>query len=32
LTVIGMASLYVGRILREVQRRPLYVIRDSVNL
>jgi hypothetical protein len=27
-----MASLYVGRILREVQRRPLYVIRDSVNL
>jgi glycosyltransferase involved in cell wall biosynthesis len=32
LTVVGMASLYIGRILREVQRRPLYVIRDTVNL
>lgn len=31
LSVIGMASLYIGRILREVQRRPLYVIRDTVN-
>jgi dolichol-phosphate mannosyltransferase len=32
LSVIGMASLYIGRILREVQGRPLYVIRDTVNL
>jgi glycosyltransferase involved in cell wall biosynthesis len=27
--VIGMASLYIGRILREVQDRPLYVVRDT---
>ncbi len=26
---IGMASLYIGRILREVQNRPLYVVRDT---
>lgn len=32
LSVIGLASIYVGRILREVQQRPLYVIRDTVNL
>jgi glycosyltransferase involved in cell wall biosynthesis len=32
LSVVGMASLYIGRVLREVQRRPLYVIRDTVNL
>lgn len=32
LSVIGLASLYIGRILREVQHRPLYVIRDTVNL
>lgn len=32
LSVIGLASLYIGRILREVQRRPLYVIRNTVNL
>jgi dolichol-phosphate mannosyltransferase len=32
LSVVGMASLYIGRILREVQRRPLYVIRDAVNV
>jgi dolichol-phosphate mannosyltransferase len=31
LSVIGMASLYIGRVLREVQHRPLYVIRDTVN-
>jgi dolichol-phosphate mannosyltransferase len=30
LTVTGLASLYIGRILREVQRRPLYVIRDVI--
>jgi dolichol-phosphate mannosyltransferase len=32
LSVAGLASLYIGRILREVQRRPLYVIRSTVNL
>jgi glycosyltransferase involved in cell wall biosynthesis len=32
LSVIGLASLYIGRVLREVQHRPLYVIRDTVNL
>jgi glycosyltransferase involved in cell wall biosynthesis len=31
LSVTGLGSLYIGRILREVQRRPLYVIRDKVN-
>jgi glycosyltransferase involved in cell wall biosynthesis len=31
LSVVGLASLYIGRILREVQRRPLYVVRDLVN-
>ena len=30
--VTGVAGLYVGRILREVQHRPLYVIRNTVNL
>jgi len=32
LSVVGMASLYIGRVLREVQHRPLYVIRSTVNL
>ena len=32
LSVTGLASLYIGRILREVQRRPLYIIRSTVNL
>jgi len=27
--VIGVASLYVGHILREVQGRPLFVVRDT---
>ncbi len=31
LSVTGLASLYIGRILREVQHRPLYVIRSTVN-
>lgn len=30
--VIGVASLYIGRILSEVQARPLYVVRDSFNI
>lgn len=32
LSVTGLASLYIGRVLREVQHRPLYVIRSTVNL
>ena len=32
LSVIGLASIYIGRVLREVQHRPLYVIRSTVNL
>lgn len=32
MTVVGLASLYIGRILKEVQDRPLYVIRDTFNL
>ena len=28
--VIGLASLYVGRILKEVQNRPLYVINKKI--
>lgn len=30
--VTGLAGIYVGRILREVQHRPLYVIRNTVNM
>lgn len=30
--VIGVASLYIGRILSEVQGRPRYIVRDSFNL
>jgi glycosyltransferase involved in cell wall biosynthesis len=29
--VIGLASLYVGRILKEVQNRPLYIINNKYN-
>jgi dolichol-phosphate mannosyltransferase len=29
--VVGLASLYIGRILREVQNRPLYIIRRRTN-
>jgi len=32
ISVIGLASLYIGRILSEVQGRPVYVIRDSFNI
>lgn len=28
---IGLASLYIGRILREVQNRPLYIINNKYN-
>lgn len=29
---IGMASIYIGRIFREVQGRPLYIVRETHNL
>lgn len=29
--VVGLASLYVGRILKEVQNRPLYVVQERMN-
>ncbi|HKC69006.1 MAG TPA: glycosyltransferase family 2 protein [Bacteroidia bacterium] len=29
--VIGFASLYIGRILKEVQNRPLYIINEKYN-
>jgi glycosyltransferase involved in cell wall biosynthesis len=29
--VIGFASLYIGRILKEVQNRPLYIINEKIN-
>ncbi len=32
ISVIGVASLYIGRILSEVQGRPLYLVRDSFNI
>lgn len=32
ISVVGLASLYIGRILSEVQGRPVYVIRDSFNI
>ena len=30
--VIGVASLYIGRILTEVRHRPLYVVRDTCRI
>lgn len=30
--VVGLASIYIGRVLKEVQNRPLYVIKDKYNL
>ena len=29
--VIGFASIYIGRILKEVQNRPLYIINETYN-
>ena len=29
--VVGFASLYIGRILKEVQNRPLYIINEKFN-
>ena len=31
MTLLGMLGLYIGRILKEVQNRPLYVIRNKYN-
>jgi dolichol-phosphate mannosyltransferase len=31
IVAIGLASLYIGRILREVQNRPLYIVRRRLN-
>jgi dolichol-phosphate mannosyltransferase len=31
ISVIGFASLYIGRILREAQGRPLYVVNEKYN-
>ncbi len=30
--VTGIAGLYVGRVLRETQNRPVFVVRETVNL
>lgn len=30
--VIGFSSLYIGKILKEVQQRPTYIIKDKINL
>ena len=29
---LGIVSLYIGRIYREVKRRPLYSIKNKINL
>lgn len=29
--VVGIASIYIGRILKEVQNRPLYIIKEKFN-
>lgn len=29
--VAGLAGLYIGRVLKEVQNRPLYVVREKLN-
>lgn len=29
--VVGLASLYIGRVLKEVQNRPLYVVQERIN-
>ncbi len=31
IVVIGLASIYIGRILKEVQNRPLFIIREKIN-
>lgn len=29
--VVGLAAIYIGRILKEVQNRPLYLIKEKIN-
>jgi len=29
--VVGLASIYIGRILKEVQNRPLYIVKEKIN-
>jgi dolichol-phosphate mannosyltransferase len=29
--VVGLASLYIGRVLKEVQNRPLYIVQERIN-
>lgn len=29
--VVGLSGLYIGRILKEVQNRPLFIIREQIN-
>ncbi|MBL4715026.1 glycosyltransferase family 2 protein [Sphingobacteriaceae bacterium AH-315-L07] len=31
LLFLGLASLYIGRILKEVQNRPLYIVKNKIN-
>jgi dolichol-phosphate mannosyltransferase len=31
ISVIGLSALYIGRILTEVQNRPLYIIKEKIN-
>lgn len=32
ISIIGLSSLYIGRILKEVQNRPLYIIKNTINI
>jgi polyisoprenyl-phosphate glycosyltransferase len=32
LLAVGILGEYIGRIYEEVKRRPLYLVRDSINL
>jgi glycosyltransferase involved in cell wall biosynthesis len=32
LSLMGFSSLYIGKILKEVQRRPLFIIKEKINL
>lgn len=30
--VVGLAAIYIGRVLKEVQNRPLFIVKEKVNL